>query len=94
MTGSNPEKSSCTRIEDTAEAAFERMAQDGFPVFQELCAVHMQRNAKTQFELLVGNLQVPGRFDHPSALLKLGSIGFVEMSTNSPKYLGTKTMYY
>ena len=31
------------------------------------------------FELLVGDLQVPGRFNGPPALLKLGGIGFVEM---------------
>ena len=32
------------------------------------------------FELLVSDLEIPGRLDGPPALLELASIGFAEMS--------------
>jgi len=61
---------------------------DGFGVIEEsqvMLALFAQlgdevgKAVAELFELLVGDLQVPGRFDGAPALLKLGGIGFVAM---------------
>ena len=50
-----------------------------FAKFSDEGGISFGKAVAELFELLVGNLQIPGRFDSAPALLKLGGIGFAEV---------------